>query len=58
MVKLSASSPEAPFETVAMTKRKRTREKQRKGQSPEQLASPDETSLAGGLLNPTIRPGF
>jgi hypothetical protein len=31
--------------TAAMTKRKRTREKKRKAQSPEQLATPDETSI-------------
>jgi len=31
--------------TAAMTKRKRTKEKKRKAQSPKQLATPDETSI-------------
>src|SRR5262249_44693141 len=40
-------SPDCPRlrSTPAMTKRKRTREKKRKALSPEQLATPDETSI-------------
>src|SRR5262252_8959181 len=38
--------------TAAMTKRKRTKEKKRKAQRPQQLATPDKTSIGRRFAQP------